>query len=161
MLLSCFYTDILVYAYSGEKTSTKEWPLSLEIKGRVRIDAFEKFLQELPMSRTRAVMVYKGLLLSLVTKLYLLSFWASAFCLQKRQCSLPLPIVNDIDRRLVFVWLYYSSADEKYIKRLFWLCECFSTALIFLDSLCIIMSMKIVSNGKKEKQESYFSKEYL
>ncbi|KAG6391277.1 hypothetical protein SASPL_149030 [Salvia splendens] len=43
--------------YSGEKTSTKEWSGSLEIKGRVRVDAFEKFLQELPMSRTRAVMV--------------------------------------------------------------------------------------------------------
>ncbi|KAI3828429.1 hypothetical protein L1987_02530 [Smallanthus sonchifolius] len=42
---------------SGEKTSTKEWPDSMEIKGRVRLDAFEKFLQELPMSRTRAVMV--------------------------------------------------------------------------------------------------------
>ncbi|KAM0029360.1 putative transcription elongation factor S-II, central domain-containing protein [Helianthus debilis subsp. tardiflorus] len=42
---------------SGEKTSTKEWPGSMEIKGRVRLDAFEKFLQELPMSRTRAVMV--------------------------------------------------------------------------------------------------------
>lgn len=44
--------------FSGEKTSTKEWPGSMEIKGRVRLDAFEKFLQELPMSRTRAVMVY-------------------------------------------------------------------------------------------------------
>ncbi|KAH6760655.1 hypothetical protein C2S51_017604 [Perilla frutescens var. frutescens] len=43
--------------HSGEKTSTKGWPTSLEIKGRVRLDAFEKFLQELPMSRTRAVMV--------------------------------------------------------------------------------------------------------
>ncbi|KAL1552458.1 hypothetical protein AAHA92_13252 [Salvia divinorum] len=43
--------------YSGEKTSTKEWPASLEIKGRVRLDAFEKFIQELPMSRTRAVMI--------------------------------------------------------------------------------------------------------
>ncbi|MFS7928772.1 putative transcription elongation factor S-II, central domain-containing protein [Helianthus anomalus] len=42
---------------SGEKTSTKEWPDSMEIKGRVRLDAFKKFLQELPMSRTRAVMV--------------------------------------------------------------------------------------------------------
>ncbi|KAK4420032.1 PHD finger protein 3 [Sesamum alatum] len=42
---------------SGEKTSMKEWPSSLEIKGRVRLDAFEKFLQDLPMSRTRAVMV--------------------------------------------------------------------------------------------------------
>ncbi|CAI9771713.1 unnamed protein product [Fraxinus pennsylvanica] len=42
---------------SGEKTSTKEWPSSLEIKGRVRLDAFEKFFRELPMSRTRAVMI--------------------------------------------------------------------------------------------------------
>ncbi|KAK8669184.1 hypothetical protein V6N13_106620 [Hibiscus sabdariffa] len=42
---------------SGERTSTKEWPGILEIKGRVRLEAFEKFLQELPMSRSRAVMV--------------------------------------------------------------------------------------------------------
>ncbi|XP_062023504.1 uncharacterized protein LOC133739729 [Rosa rugosa] len=42
---------------SGEKTSAKDWPGSLEIKGRVRLDAFEKFLQELPQSRSRAVMV--------------------------------------------------------------------------------------------------------
>ncbi|XP_059658054.1 uncharacterized protein LOC132304408 [Cornus florida] len=47
---------------SGEKTSTKEWPSSLEIKGRVRLDAFEKFLQELPMSRSRAVMVVEFVL---------------------------------------------------------------------------------------------------
>ena len=44
--------------YSGEKTTAKEWSTSLEIKGRVRLDAFEKFLQELPLSRSRAVMVY-------------------------------------------------------------------------------------------------------
>ncbi|PON53079.1 Transcription elongation factor, partial [Parasponia andersonii] len=42
---------------SGEKTSAKEWPGFLEIKGRVRLEAFEKFLQELPLSRSRAVMV--------------------------------------------------------------------------------------------------------
>ncbi|XP_072961173.1 uncharacterized protein [Typha angustifolia] len=42
---------------SGEKPSTKEWPSFLEIKGRVRFDAFEKFLQELPLSRSRAVMI--------------------------------------------------------------------------------------------------------
>ncbi|KAK6927443.1 Spen-like protein SPOC, C-terminal [Dillenia turbinata] len=42
---------------SGEKTSTKEWPSDLEIKGRVRLDAFEKFLQDLPMSRSRAIML--------------------------------------------------------------------------------------------------------
>lgn len=48
---------ILFSCYSGEKTSAKEWPGFLEIKGRVRLDAFEKFLQELPLSRSRAVMV--------------------------------------------------------------------------------------------------------
>ncbi|XP_010429563.1 PREDICTED: uncharacterized protein LOC104714030 [Camelina sativa] len=42
---------------SGEKTTTKEWPMLLEIKGRVRVDAFEKFVRELPNSRSRAVMV--------------------------------------------------------------------------------------------------------
>lgn len=47
----------VIFCFSGEKTPTNEWPSSLEIKGRVRLDAFEKFLQELPMSRSRAVMV--------------------------------------------------------------------------------------------------------
>ncbi|RID54437.1 hypothetical protein BRARA_G01761 [Brassica rapa] len=42
---------------SGEKTTTKEWLMLLEIKGRVRLDAFEKFVQELPTSRSHAVMV--------------------------------------------------------------------------------------------------------
>ncbi|XP_031274528.1 uncharacterized protein LOC116132989 isoform X1 [Pistacia vera] len=42
---------------SGEKTSGKGWANFLEIKGRVRLEAFEKFLQELPMSRSRAVMI--------------------------------------------------------------------------------------------------------
>ncbi|CAN7018033.1 unnamed protein product [Brassica oleracea var. botrytis] len=41
---------------SGEKTTTEEWPMLLEIKGRVRLDAFEKFVRELPNSRSRAVM---------------------------------------------------------------------------------------------------------
>ncbi|KAG8381879.1 hypothetical protein BUALT_Bualt05G0018700 [Buddleja alternifolia] len=65
---------------SGEKTSTREWPTSLEIKGRVRLDAFEKFLQELPMSRTRAVMT--------------------------RQCGLPLSTVNRNYLSLLLVWMY-------------------------------------------------------
>lgn len=48
----------------------KEWPSFLEIKGRVRLDAFEKFLQELPMSRSRATMVSQVLpLLSIVIEL--------------------------------------------------------------------------------------------
>ncbi|KAK2392202.1 SPOC domain / Transcription elongation factor S-II protein [Trifolium repens] len=51
-------TDSVISIFkSGEKTSTKDWPGFLEIKGRVRLDAFEKFLLELPQSRTRAIMV--------------------------------------------------------------------------------------------------------
>ncbi|XP_010670761.2 uncharacterized protein LOC104887737 [Beta vulgaris subsp. vulgaris] len=42
---------------SGEKASTKEWAGYFDIKGRVRLDAFDKFLQALPMSRSRAIMV--------------------------------------------------------------------------------------------------------
>lgn len=42
---------------SGEKTSAKDWSGFIEIKGRVKLDAFQKFLQELPMSRSRAIMV--------------------------------------------------------------------------------------------------------
>ncbi|KAK9688717.1 hypothetical protein RND81_09G006100 [Saponaria officinalis] len=48
---------VLAIYKSGEKTSTRDWPSSFEIKGRVRLDAFDKFLQELPKSRTRATMV--------------------------------------------------------------------------------------------------------
>jgi hypothetical protein len=54
--ISC-HVAVTGFFRSGEKASTTEWPNSLEIKGRVRLDAFEKFLQELPMSRSRAVMV--------------------------------------------------------------------------------------------------------
>ncbi|KAF4358539.1 hypothetical protein G4B88_015924 [Cannabis sativa] len=45
------------FSHIGEKTSVNKWPGLLQIKGRVRLDAFEKFLQEVPLSRTRAVMV--------------------------------------------------------------------------------------------------------
>ncbi|KAL5074276.1 hypothetical protein RYX36_013260 [Vicia faba] len=51
-------TDSVISIFkSGDKTSTKDWPGFLEIKGRVRLDPFEKFLQELPQSRSRAIMV--------------------------------------------------------------------------------------------------------
>ncbi|KAK9698080.1 hypothetical protein RND81_08G081100 [Saponaria officinalis] len=42
---------------SGEKASCIEWARFFDIKGRVRHDAFDKFLQALPMSRSRAIMV--------------------------------------------------------------------------------------------------------
>lgn len=42
---------------SGEKASTREWPGFFDIKGRVKLDAFDNFVQVLPMSRSRAIMV--------------------------------------------------------------------------------------------------------
>lgn len=109
-------SDVLLSVNSGEKTSIKEWPTSLEIKGRVRLDAFEKFLQELPMSRTRAVMVYQGLLLFIVTNSCPLRCWLLAFCLQIRQCSLLALMANDFNLFLVLVWMYKSSSDENFSK---------------------------------------------
>ncbi|KAH0461522.1 hypothetical protein IEQ34_009097 [Dendrobium chrysotoxum] len=42
---------------SGEKVQDINWPAHVEIKGKVRLPAFEKFIQELPRSRNRALMV--------------------------------------------------------------------------------------------------------
>uniref|UniRef100_A0ACD5UGJ1 Uncharacterized protein n=1 Tax=Avena sativa TaxID=4498 RepID=A0ACD5UGJ1_AVESA len=42
---------------SGEKPSTNEWCRFLEIKGRVRLGDFEEFLEQLPKSRSRAIIV--------------------------------------------------------------------------------------------------------
>ncbi|CAL9039340.1 unnamed protein product [Musa banksii] len=42
---------------SGEKAQDIRWCDLLEVKGKVRLQAFEKFIQELPRSRTRALMV--------------------------------------------------------------------------------------------------------
>lgn len=50
-------TTLIGFYKSGEKASTNQWPGFLDVKGRVRLDAFEKFIQELHMSRSRAIMV--------------------------------------------------------------------------------------------------------
>jgi hypothetical protein len=42
---------------SGEKLDLKDWPKSLEVKGRVRLTHLSKFLQELQQSRSRTVTV--------------------------------------------------------------------------------------------------------
>ncbi|PKA47855.1 hypothetical protein AXF42_Ash019866 [Apostasia shenzhenica] len=42
---------------SGEKIQDLNWPDHVEIKGKVRLQAFEKFIQELPRSRNRALTV--------------------------------------------------------------------------------------------------------
>lgn len=68
LFFTCVVISFFVFfppCCSGEKTTTVEWPNSLEIKGRVRLDAFEKFIKELPMSRSRAVMVLKAPFFSL------------------------------------------------------------------------------------------------
>lgn len=65
-MIWCFcYMLIGLSCYSGEKTSTKEWPSFLEIKGRVRLDDFENFIHSLPTSRSRAIMVYIVFFLSI------------------------------------------------------------------------------------------------
>ncbi|XP_049933239.1 uncharacterized protein LOC116252194 isoform X2 [Nymphaea colorata] len=47
----------VAYFKSGEQNSKINWPEHIEVKGRVRLEAFEKFIQDLPRSRHRALMV--------------------------------------------------------------------------------------------------------
>ncbi|KAF9615225.1 hypothetical protein IFM89_022487 [Coptis chinensis] len=42
---------------SGEKAPDVKWSKSIVVKGKVRLEAFEKFIQELPRSRSRGLMV--------------------------------------------------------------------------------------------------------
>ncbi|CAD6339116.1 unnamed protein product [Miscanthus lutarioriparius] len=49
--------NVVAIFKSGEKPSTNEWCHFVEIKGRVRLTAFQDFLEQLPKSRSRAVMV--------------------------------------------------------------------------------------------------------
>lgn len=50
-------SPVLALFKSGDGVELQSWPKLIEIKGRVRLDALEKFLQELRLSRTRAVMI--------------------------------------------------------------------------------------------------------
>ncbi|KAI3714858.1 hypothetical protein L6452_21818 [Arctium lappa] len=42
---------------SGEKLLGNNWPEFIEVKGKVRLEAFEKYVQDLPRSRNRGLMV--------------------------------------------------------------------------------------------------------
>lgn len=42
---------------SGEKLVGNKWPESIEVKGKVRLEAFEKYVKDLPRSRNRGLMV--------------------------------------------------------------------------------------------------------
>ncbi|KAG8094643.1 hypothetical protein GUJ93_ZPchr0012g20180 [Zizania palustris] len=56
-LSSASLTNVVAIFKSGEKTSTNEWHQFVDIKGRVRLSAFQEFLEQLPKSRSRAIMV--------------------------------------------------------------------------------------------------------
>ena len=94
------------FVNSGEKTSAKEWSPSLEIKGRVRLDAFEKFLQELPKSRTRALMVHQGCLLFSASEFFNLYRPLPFGSLQLRHNSLLFSVFDTIKCSIVFVSMY-------------------------------------------------------
>ena len=42
---------------SGEKLHDTTWSGFIEVKGKVRLEAFEKYVQDLPRSRNRGLMV--------------------------------------------------------------------------------------------------------
>ena len=48
-----------MYICSGAKFQSSNWSKFVEVKGRVKLEAFEKFLRELPVSRNRSLMVLK------------------------------------------------------------------------------------------------------
>jgi hypothetical protein len=48
---------MMIFLCSGEKMPNIKWCESVEVKGKVRLDAFEKYIQDLPRSRNRGLMV--------------------------------------------------------------------------------------------------------
>ncbi|KAL4589822.1 hypothetical protein LXL04_002732 [Taraxacum kok-saghyz] len=53
---------ITFFKRSGEKLVGNNWPKSIEVKGKVRLEAFEKYVKDLPRSRNRGLMVTSSLL---------------------------------------------------------------------------------------------------
>ncbi|XP_010687913.2 uncharacterized protein LOC104901975 [Beta vulgaris subsp. vulgaris] len=47
----------IAFFKSGEKMQDFSWSESVEVKGKVRLEAFEKYVQDLPRSRSRGLMV--------------------------------------------------------------------------------------------------------
>lgn len=95
------------------------WPSLLDIKGRVRLDAFEKFLQELPMSRSRATMVSQVLpLFSIVIQLLVPVLCCCSSvnsCPLLMWCRLFPLIVNDIFSRIMRMYICFSVNVRKNI----------------------------------------------
>lgn len=47
----------MISLYSGEKIPDVNWSELVEVKGKVRLEAFEKYIKDLPRSRNRGLMV--------------------------------------------------------------------------------------------------------
>ncbi|CAO2841182.1 unnamed protein product [Amaranthus hypochondriacus] len=49
--------SVIAFFKSGEKMQDFNWSDSVEVRGKVRLEAFEKYVQDLPRSRSRGLMV--------------------------------------------------------------------------------------------------------
>uniref|UniRef100_A0A804PHS7 TFIIS central domain-containing protein n=1 Tax=Zea mays TaxID=4577 RepID=A0A804PHS7_MAIZE len=49
--------NVVAIFKSGEKPSLKDWRSFIEIKGRVKLSAFQEFVDQLPKSKSRAIMI--------------------------------------------------------------------------------------------------------
>uniref|UniRef100_A0A0D9WAA0 Spen paralogue and orthologue SPOC C-terminal domain-containing protein n=1 Tax=Leersia perrieri TaxID=77586 RepID=A0A0D9WAA0_9ORYZ len=56
-LSSTVKASVIAFFKSGEKNHDITWPKIIEIKGKVKLDAFEKFVQDLRRCQTRSLMV--------------------------------------------------------------------------------------------------------
>ncbi|KAM0020633.1 hypothetical protein Hdeb2414_s0025g00669241 [Helianthus debilis subsp. tardiflorus] len=56
-LSSSVTLSAVAFFKSGEKLVGNNWPEFIEVKGKVRLEAFEKYVQDLPRSRNRGLMV--------------------------------------------------------------------------------------------------------
>lgn len=56
-LSSSVTLSAVAFFKSGEKLVGNRWPESIEVKGKVRLEAFEKYVKDLPRSRNRGLMV--------------------------------------------------------------------------------------------------------
>ncbi|XP_039027723.1 uncharacterized protein LOC120161558 isoform X2 [Hibiscus syriacus] len=59
-LNSSVTVSVVAFFKSGEKMPDIKWPELVEVKGKVRLEAFEKYIQELARSRNRGLMIAKG-----------------------------------------------------------------------------------------------------
>jgi len=55
--ISVLSLNLLIQLCSGEKVPEVKWSQSIVVKGNVKLQDFEKYIQELPLSRNKELMV--------------------------------------------------------------------------------------------------------